>query len=122
MMINTADRWLPKNNVHEALQREERFQRHTLKITKTTLDAYQEELYGLIDQMWRYENFKFGRRLDKFCSGCGFSEICMTYLQGADINVLADTKFQDTTMTVEEFSMDDFDLTDDYPVMPDADN
>lgn len=102
MMINTADMHLPKNNVHEALQREERFQRHVLSVTKKQLDSYQEELYALIDQMWRYENFKFCRRLDKFCSGCGFSEVCMTYLQGVDIQTILSTKFKDTTMTVEE--------------------
>jgi PD-(D/E)XK nuclease superfamily len=120
MMINTVDMWLPKNNVHEALQREERFQRHQLKVTKKTLDAYQEELYGLIDQMWRYENFKFGRRLDKFCSGCGFNEICMTYLQGGSLEELAHTKFQATTMEVEDFDIDQFDLDDSgqYPELP----
>jgi hypothetical protein len=120
MMINTIDMWLPAKNVHEALQREERFQRHQLNVNKVTLDAYQEELFGLIDQMWRYENFKFCRRLDKFCSGCGFNEICGTYLQGSSIDVLAETKFTPTTMEVEEFDVSNFDLEEsgEYPTLP----
>jgi CRISPR/Cas system-associated exonuclease Cas4 (RecB family) len=125
MMINTADMWLPKNNVYEALQREERFQRHMLKVTPTSLAQYKEELYKLITQMWRYENFDFVRRLDKFCSGCGFAEICMTYLQGGDINALAETKFQETTMTIEgdfdagEILDGDAGSTDSYPQLSD---
>lgn len=121
VMINTVDMWLPKNNVHEALQREERFQRHILPVTKKRLDAYQEELFGLIDQMWRYENFKFLRQLNKSCSGCGFNELCATYLQGGDIEALAETKFETTTMEVQDFDVSAYDLEENgqYPTMPD---
>jgi len=121
MMINTADMWLPKNNVHEALQREERFQRHMLRVTEKSLEQYRKELYKLIDQMWRFTNFDFVRRLDKFCSGCGFNEVCMTYLQGSDPTVLLGTKFETTTMGVEDFDITEFDLEetgDSYPEMP----
>lgn len=117
VMINTIDMYLPKNNVHESLMREERFQRHRIRVTDTSLKQYQEELYGLIDQMWRYENFKFLRQINKNCSGCGFNELCATYLQGGDLAPLAETKFTNTTMEATEFDASEY-LDEDYPELP----
>jgi PD-(D/E)XK nuclease superfamily len=118
--INTIDMYLPKKDISESLQREERFQRHSIRVTPTSLKQYQEELYGLIDQMWRYENFKFLRQINKNCSGCGFNELCATYLQGGDLEFLEDTKFTGTTMEATEFDASEYlDTNESYPEMPD---
>jgi len=124
-MISTIDMWLPKNNVHEALQREERFQRYILKRSMMSLEAYKDEIFKVIKQMWCDPTFQYTRRLDKFCSGCGFSELCMTYLQGLDFTELMDSKFESTTMEVQEFDaqvfLGDVDSPDasSYPVLDD---
>ena len=102
-MINTLNMYLPKKDVTASLQREERFQRFLIKTESLNVQRYQEELFKIIEKMWCTPGYKYTRRLDRYCSGCGFAEICGSHLRGFDTDELIETKFSETTMKVEEF-------------------
>jgi hypothetical protein len=107
-MISTIDMHLPKKDLQLSLQREERFERFKIKQTQVNLDRYTEELYKTIKQMWCIPGMDYVRRLDRYCSGCGFSEICGMHLRGYDIDELIEAKYTPTTLTAKEFDPNDY--------------
>jgi hypothetical protein len=120
-MISTIDMFLPKRDLQASLQREERFERFKIKQTQVNLDRYTEELYKTIRQMWCTPGMDYVRRLDRYCSGCGFSEICGMYLRGYNTDELIEAKYTPTTLTAKEFDASELlgDGTDEsYPSLP----
>jgi hypothetical protein len=119
-MVNTANMYLPKKDLHLSLQREERFRRFEIKQTNVNLSRYQEEIYGVIQQMWCTPGFNYVRRLDRFCSGCGFNELCGMHLRGYDVTELIETKYTPTTLTAQEFDVSEYldePTSDSYPTL-----
>lgn len=119
-MISTIDMHLPKKDVHESLQREERFERFKIKQTQVNLERYTEELFKTIKQMWCIPGMDFIRRLDRYCSGCGFSEICGMHLRGYDIDELIESKYTPTTLQAKEFDASELLDADSGGANPDA--
>jgi ATP-dependent helicase/DNAse subunit B len=120
-MISTANMHLPKKDLHASLQREERFRRFVIKQTNVSLDRYKEEVFAIIAQMWMTPGFQYVRRIDRFCSGCGYNELCGMHLRGYDIDELIETKFTPTTMKAVEFDASELlgsSETDEYPSLP----